>query len=116
MGYELFVSQAEIRSADDQLSVRIDVINKGVAPFYYDWPVEVIVTDERGDSVTKTKTSWKLSRLLPDEQSSWKVDIKLPRAIENPKVGIRVSNPMPTGKPLRFANETQAASGLLSIN
>ncbi len=116
MGYELFVSQAEILGADNQLSVRLDVINKGVAPFYYDWPVEVIVTDGRGDSISRTKTSWKLTRLLPDEKSSWKVDIKLPRAIENPQVGILVNNPMPTGKPLRFANETQAASGLLSIN
>jgi integrase len=100
----------------NKLSVRIDVVNKGVAPFYYDWPGEVIVTDEHGNSVRRMKTSWKLSRLLPAEQSSWRIEIKLPRAIENPKLGILVSNPMPTGKPLRFANETQAASGLLSIN
>jgi len=122
MGYELFISQAQIRSADDQLSIRLDVINKGVAPFYYDWPVEVVVTDEPGvadkldDSMTSFQTSWKLSRLLPDDQNSWQIDIKLPRAIKHPKVGIRVNNPMPNGKPLRFANETQAAGGLLLIN
>jgi hypothetical protein len=111
-----YVSQAEIFVKNDQLSLRIGVTNKGVAPFYYDWPVEVIIAEEGGNAVVKTVTPWKLSRVLPDKKTTWKVEIKLPRAISDPKVSIRVIHPMPAGKPLRFANESQAADGLLSIN
>ena len=116
MGYELYVSQAEIDHDGDRLSLTLTVTNRGVAPFYYDWPVELVISDSQDRVVSTTKTPWRLSRILPNSPAEWEADIKLPRTVAAPKVGIRVPNPMPGGKPLRFANQTQAASGVLAIH
>jgi len=96
MGYELHVSKAEL--VDGNLSLTIE--NRGVAPFYYDWPIEVRY------SAPNIRTQplfpeWKLSEIMPGESTTWKVDLST--AVDL-KVRIRIANPMPGGKPLRFAN------------
>lgn len=89
MGYEFHVASAEV--VDGELILKIE--NRGVAPFYYDWPVEV----RAGKVVT---ADWKLSEALPGEPVIWK--IKVP---EKGSIAIRVPNPMEGGRPLRFANK-----------
>ena len=41
MGYVYHVPQATVRRTAAGFEVEIDVTNRGVVPFYYDWPVEV---------------------------------------------------------------------------
>jgi hypothetical protein len=115
MGYELFVSQAVIRRTGEQLSVHLNVTNNGVAPFYYDWPIELIVAEQQDDPVAKTPVEWKLTGIFPGDEVSWDAAIKIPDTVSKPKIAIRVVHPMPGGKPLRFANETQQADGMLWI-
>lgn len=111
MGYEFFVSQAIIERADDQTSIRLDVTNRGVAPFYYDWPIDVVVVYEQSKPGERTRTDWKLTGILPGQTVRWSTLIKTTDA----KIAVEVVNPLPGGKPLRFANETQRADGLLLI-
>ena len=96
MGYELHVSKAEL--VDGNLSLTIE--NRGVAPFYYDWPIEVRYSapNIRTQSLFP---EWKLSEIMPGESTTWKVDLST--AVDL-KVRMRIANPMPGGKPLRFAN------------
>lgn len=97
MGYELHVSSAKLE--DGKLKITIE--NRGVAPFYYDWPVEVRYSAPN----IRTRPlfpEWKLSQILPGEPATWEVTLG---AKENVNVRIRVANPMPGGKPLRFANQ-----------
>jgi hypothetical protein len=98
MGYELHVSRAQWSRGELSLTVE----NRGVAPFYHDWPVEL----EAGGKVRKT--GWKLSTVLPGEPVTWTAAIP-----EAKTVRIRVPNPMEGGKPLRFANETQGVEWLV---
>lgn len=92
MGYELHVSHAEWTNGTLTLTVE----NRGVAPFYYDWPVEVAANG------TVMTTDWKLRGILPGTPQSWSV--RLP---SSDSVKLRVRNPMSGGKPLRFANRGQ---------
>lgn len=89
MGYDLFVSSVSFSKGEMKLTVE----NRGVAPFYYDWPVEL-----RSGKVRKTE--WKLSKVLPGEKAVWTA--RVPDAGE---VAIRVPNPMLGGRPLQFANK-----------
>ena len=96
MGYELYVSKAELLNG--KLSLTIE--NRGVAPFYYDWPVEVRY------SAPNIRTqplfpNWKLSEVMPGQSVTWQTKLGVSKGV---KVRIRVANPMPGGKPLRFAN------------
>lgn len=96
MGYELFVSKATLLDG----TLKLTVTNQGVAPFYYDWPVEVRY------SAPKIRTrplfpDWKLSEVMPGKPVVWEVELG---ASEEVRVRVRVANPMAGGKPLRFAN------------
>jgi hypothetical protein len=89
MGYELHISGVEWKDGIVSLTVE----NRGVAPFYYDWPVEVELDGKL------VKNDWKLSGILPGEPRVWSI-----KTVKKGKLRVRVPNPMKGGKPLRFAN------------
>lgn len=99
MGYELHVARAEWKDGELQLTVE----NRGVAPFYYDWPVELTV----GEAEKSVRTEIKLSSVLPGKPVRWRVSA--PKAS---RYLLKVPNPMPGGTPLRFANKEQREEGL----
>ena len=91
---------------NDQLDVSITIENRGVAPFYYDWSVELALLNRQGDPVHIWKMPWKLSTVLPNEPAVWKSGLlTLPENSEKDlRVAIGIPNPMTEGKPLRLAN------------
>ena len=111
MGYELHIKEALIGVAEGQLNVTLSITNTGVAPFYYDWPVELSAINSAGTQIAHWTTDWALTQIQPGEVSrSWSHCAN----VANLPVGacrllLRVPNPMPGGKPLRFANQTQDA-------
>ncbi|MGJ8697502.1 MAG: hypothetical protein ACSHYF_14390 [Verrucomicrobiaceae bacterium] len=96
MGYELFVR--EVRMDGGELVVRVE--NRGVAPFYYDWSVEVRWSAP-GVRTKPVFPGWRLSKVLPGEPVEWRLEL----GGEPTEVRIGVSNPMAGGPALRFANE-----------
>lgn len=98
MGYELHISQAVWKDGVLELTVE----NRGVAPFYSDWPVELVAEGE------SRETGWKLTEVLPGQPTTW--SIKLPTKSE---VAIRIPNPLKGGKALRFANREQGEEWLV---
>jgi hypothetical protein len=96
MGYELHVSAMRI----EQGELVVTVENRGVAPFYHDWPVELRYSAPN----IRTKPAfpeWKLSSVLPGEPVEWRMRIGVAKDVT---VRMRVANPMKGGKALRFAN------------
>lgn len=100
LGYELHISHAEWK--DGQLSLTVE--NRGVAPFYYNWPVKF---QQAGRDVSPTPGDWELSKVLPGKPTVWRVKV-----IESPVYRLQVPNPMKGGKPLRFANKEQGKEWL----
>ena len=82
-------------------SIEIDIENRGVAPFYHDWPVELAA----GDAIL---AKFDLRGILPGETKTWKAEIKGKGPFQ-----LRVPNPMKGGKPLRFANKEQGEEWLV---
>ena len=109
MGYELYVAAADLPVVANKLTVTLSITNTGIAPFYYDWPVELGALDAAGALAVTWPTPWKLTSIQPGEVSArWQQQAD----ISGLKPGtyrllLRVPNPMPGGKLLRFANQTQ---------
>jgi Domain of unknown function (DUF4832) len=110
MGYEFHVSAVTITHVSNRtLEVKVAVENRGVAPYYYDWPVEFGLLGTDGSVVKIFKSTVKLTGLLPGVKPRvW--DEKL--ALQGVKAGayklaLRVPNPLPQGLAVRFANKTQ---------
>ena len=105
MGYELHISKAEI--TDGKLIFTVE--NRGVAPFYQDWPIEF------GYSAPTIKTrpiltDWKLSEVMPGQSVKWKVSLQPTNDLQ---VQLRVVHPMKGGKPFRFANAEMKGDALI---
>ncbi len=115
MGYEFYVSAVRLPdiSSGDPLDVAIRLQNTGVAPFYYDWPVELGVLDATGTLVATLDPGWHITHLLPTAAGEtpyveWQYSSATPQLAPGTySLLLHVVNPLPNGKMLRFANATQ---------
>lgn len=114
LGYELYVSNAELADArlSGPLAVRLELWNTGVAPFYYDWPVQLGALDSHNTLVRTWTTPWRLSSVLPAETHTvWSyTETNHGLAIGLYKLVLCVHNPLTNGALFRFANQTQDAN------
>jgi hypothetical protein len=107
LGYDLFVSS--VKTADTtttgNLTVDIRMQNNGVAPFYYDWTVQLGVANSSNQLIATYDTPWRLTRVIRhgvDVQFSHVVTHGL--AAGHYTLLMRAVNPLPNGRPLAFAN------------
>jgi hypothetical protein len=112
LGYELYVSNAILAnvSGSGPLNISVDILNTGVAPFYYDWPVQLAALNSSNEVVQTWTTPWKLSSLIPGTNTVWtytQTNPGLPAGQYTLLMGVQ--NPMTNGIPLRFADTTQDA-------
>ena len=110
LGYEFRVTHVILGGIKNgNLPVSVTVTNRGVAPFYYDWPIELGALSDAGKLVHSWKMNWKLAGLLPGaEARTWEATLPrhtLPEG--NFTLLLRVPNPIPHINPVRFANKTQ---------
>lgn len=110
MGYVFHVPEVRLLYLPDRkVRVRVLVVNRGVAPFYYDWPQQYVLLNARGRVVRQFTARGRLRGLLPgDPPRVWEqvMDVRgLPAGTY--RVLLRIPNPLPSGHPLRFANAEQ---------
>ena len=108
MGYEFHVPAVSVVSKDNTLQIKLELENRGVAPFYSDWTAEYALI--ANGKVTKSTTSTgKLTGLLPgDKVREWNDMLDLSDVPPGTyTLAVRVPNPLTNGQPLRFANATQ---------
>jgi hypothetical protein len=121
LGYSFCVSNAVLMDActNTPLQVSVALRNLGIAPFYYDWTVQLGALNRNNEFVGAWPTTWKLSFLLPAETNTvWSCAItNHGLGVGQYRLALRVINPWPTGLPLRFANIAQDAdvSGWLTL-
>ncbi|GAA5198511.1 hypothetical protein GCM10023322_72100 [Rugosimonospora acidiphila] len=120
LGYTLRVTEVSVAGAGHGRSVRLGVrmSDTGVAPFSYDWPVQVAAVDRHGHVARTWTTPWRLTGVVPGAPRTF--DAALNTAGLRPgsyTLVLRVANPLAHGVPLRFANAAQDATlpGWLTI-
>ena len=118
MGYEFFATDVTIGQIKGQdIQVILNIENRGVAPFYYNWQPEWGLLKDN-EPVKLFPTSGKLTDILPDTAGEkWRDNLDL-RGITSGTYGlaVRVANPLKSGKPVRFANKSQEpVSGWLML-
>jgi hypothetical protein len=113
LGYEIYVTNAAIvdASVSGPLLVSIQVLNTGVAPFYYDWPVQFGALNGSNALVQTWNTTWSLSSLLPATTNTVWSYARTNHALTTGqyKCLLRAQNPLTNGVPFRFANAAQDA-------
>jgi hypothetical protein len=116
LGYEFHIADAEVKTERDALIVQATVLNKGVAPFYAEWPLELSALDSTGHLTTTWRPDWKLTGLLPAEKRVWDFRTGLAELTAGSyRLLVRVPNPMTGGRPLRFANREAEPPGWVAL-
>lgn len=115
MGYEYYVRSAEVRLDGAWIEPAVEIENRGVAPFYYDWPPRWSLRALDGQVVRAWTGRGTLRGLLPGEPARvWKERLEVAGVPPGSyRLTLEVPNPMPGGKPLRFANRAQGPQGLV---
>lgn len=104
LGYELQVIQASAVQVGRDLAISVTVTNRGVAPFYAEWPVRVLAVGSEG-SESVAELPWALRRLLPGTADTRSVTLRLGKSGSGEvRLFVGVPNPLEGGKPFRFAN------------
>lgn len=120
LGYELFVTKAWLdykNKAGNPIRFYAEIKNTGIAPFYYDWTVQLAAKDLNNKIIAIWNTPWKVSKIIPGEEP-----ILFDYIIEKPDLpvgkylmGLRIENPLKNGKKLMFADVEQNEDGWLNI-
>ena len=110
LGYELYVTNANLADAlvSGPLNVSIRILNTGVAPFYYNWPVQLATVNGSNSLVQTWPTAWTLRSVLPGTNMVWNFS-KSGHGLAAGQYTLlmRVLNPLTNGVSLQFANQTQ---------
>lgn len=113
LGYELNVSKVVVVKAplSGSFNVEVHLRNTGVAPFYYDWPVQLAALDSANSLAKTWNTDWTLSTLVPAATNTRWGSSLVGSGLETGQYTLllRVENPLTNGVPFRFANDTQDA-------
>ena len=113
MGYELHIKSITVKQGGEEVSFEIE--NRGVAPFYYDWPAKIGVIGKGGLIQGELDGPIGLPSILPGAAKTIQVELHGREFKEGDRIAIRVPNPMKGGKPLRFANATTEIEGELWV-
>lgn len=110
LGYEFQVLEASAAFRGRELQVSVTITNCGVAPFYADWPVQLVVRDAAGhERVADVPVA--LRQLMPAAAATANVSLNLPSGVTGDvELALRVPHPLKGGKPLRFANRGGSAA------
>ena len=116
LGYEFYVSSVSVSdiSVSDPFQINLHLQNTGVAPFYYNWGVQLGVLNKSNQMILTWDTPWRLDQVQP-----LAVDRSKPYTIwsftqtthglqpGDYTLAMHVVNPLANGKVLKFANVTQ---------
>ncbi len=114
MGYDFRVLTADItRRGEHEIAVALEIVNQGVAPFYQDWRVELGAIASDGTVLETWPIKWTLRGIQPSETAThWETLLERSTSRGNAcTLGLRVVNPMSSGKRLRFANAAEDRDG-----
>ncbi|QDV15333.1 hypothetical protein CA51_52470 [Rosistilla oblonga] len=118
MGYDLqVVAAAAKRQPDGSVKVQVTVENRGIAPFYHHgWTARLqIASDQK--LIGELATDWSPRMIQPGERKTFEHTLdptELPAGKH--QLQLQIPNPMPSGKPLRFANQAvDPRSGTLTL-
>ncbi len=117
LGYDFNVPSASFKDKlynGEQQTLAVDICNIGVAPFYYDWEIEIGLFQD-GTLVSTYMTDWDITSIAADGQTyTFSYDLAVVPAGYY-TLAIKVVNPQPGGLELRFANAAQQSDGWLIL-
>ncbi len=121
MGYRFIiqsVTHANTVKAGSTLDINMDWYNKGVAPFYFKWPIELSLADSSGKIVAKSVTDDDITTILPGGPSSFTPSIQVPSSLPagQYKLCVSILDPETMSPGIQLAIEGKRSDGRYTIS
>lgn len=115
IGYRFVVQSASIKSIQypgETANINIEINNKGVAPFYYNWPIELSLINSSGAVSLKTNINQDIRTWMPGI-TSFSTSLTIPTTITPGTYSLAIAAIDPEkGTPgINFANDGRTADG-----
>jgi len=78
LGYRIYIKQVQMPrwvTVEKNINVQIKFVNNGVAPIYYNWPVNIYLYNEDESVIDISQIDMDIREILPDE--NYQISIKL---------------------------------------
>ena len=111
MGYDLHFRRATITCERSRFRIRAELENRGVAPFYYNWPVYLGLLNSAGEVIEERLVDWHVHKLPAGARRILDTTFAPCSVPAGGSFAVRVPNPMDGGRPLRFSNKSQQLDG-----
>ncbi|WP_197454445.1 DUF4832 domain-containing protein [Stieleria varia] len=97
---------------DKPTPIAIKVRNRGVAPFYYPWPVTIALIDAQGNVATSVKSPWDIRSWQPDSDIIEKASISFSQVpVGEYQLALGIVDPWQNKPKIRFANDLEYRDG-----
>jgi len=109
IGYRLSIDQVEmplVVNYSKDIQIKISFRNDGVAPFYYEWPVQVYLFNEKGELLRYFPVQMDVRKILPNQ--IYNIDVNIPIGIFGSgkyTVGFAILDPITNLPGIKMANE-----------
>lgn len=123
MGYELYVDSVKLSATAGNPIVEVNIQNRGIAPIYANWDVEIAALDANDLLISLGTKKWNLNVIQPEVLENYRSIVSTASLDDGTyTLLLRVVNPLETIAtadipPLTFANEEQDqdVEGWLSV-
>jgi hypothetical protein len=109
LGYEFRLTRVRAAGAKS-LSIRLEGINQGVAPFYYPWPVRFALLDSTGKIASRSDSPADVRKWLPGP-FALNASLPLPTKPGNYRLAVGMIDPWSKKPTVRFANRLAVVDG-----
>jgi hypothetical protein len=115
LGYRFVIRSVENQPAiskGESLKMTMTVENKGVAPFYFPWPVVVYLIDAKGAVHVQETTDVDIRQWLPGVHTvPWSVSLPTSLTLQQYDIKIAIHDPLTNSPGLLFANTGKDEQG-----
>ena len=122
MGYRFViksVTHATSVKAGGMLNISMDWLNRGVAPFYFEWPIELSLADSSGKIVAKSTTNDDITTILPSEEpTNFTPSLKIPSNLPEGqyKLCVAILDPETNTPGIQLAIDGKRSDGRYSLS
>ena len=106
MGYRFTITETKVKIDSDIAKITINLENNGVAPFYEQWPLHLLVLNETNDIIYNEKLDVDITSWIPGEHQIIK---EIPKDIvsDTYSLALAIMDPSTNEPSIHFANDEE---------
>ena len=110
LGYRLRVTELRLAPAGRKTAVTLTLFNDGIAPFYWDWPVNLYVENQEGETLQTVPLPVVLPELFPGQRQTVTVWLENYR-LGHMRLALGIPDPITGRAAVRFAMQADTHEG-----